>query len=72
MVEHKFLLFSYQIHLNHQYLPEMRVKIMMQSEVTVSTDFQTPNLVGSTNGKGSQIRRSMWTIGKLINGSENS
>ncbi|GMY18752.1 kinesin-like protein KIN-14L [Fagus crenata] len=24
MVEHKFLLFSYQIHLNHQYLPEMR------------------------------------------------
>uniref|UniRef100_A0A2N9HHS4 Kinesin motor domain-containing protein n=1 Tax=Fagus sylvatica TaxID=28930 RepID=A0A2N9HHS4_FAGSY len=47
------------------------VQIMMQSEVTVSTDFQTPNLIGSTNGKGSQIRRSLRTIGKLINGSEN-
>jgi hypothetical protein len=22
---------------------------MMQSEVTISTDFQTPNLIGSTN-----------------------
>ena len=46
------------------------VQNMMQSELTLSTDFQTPNLIGSANGKGSQIRRSLWTIGKLINVSE--
>uniref|UniRef100_A0A2N9IG06 Kinesin motor domain-containing protein n=1 Tax=Fagus sylvatica TaxID=28930 RepID=A0A2N9IG06_FAGSY len=51
-------------------LAKNEVQIMMQSEVTVSTDFQTPNLIGSTNGKGSQIRRSLQTIGKFINGSE--
>ena len=27
MLEHKFLLFSYQLHLNHQYLPEMRFRL---------------------------------------------
>ncbi|XAR68496.1 Minus-end-directed kinesin ATPase [Bertholletia excelsa] len=31
---------------------------------------KTPGLNGSTNGKGSQIRKSLRTIGKLINGSE--
>ena len=46
------------------------VQNMMQSELTLSTDFQTPNLIGGANGKGSQIRRSLRTIGKLINGSE--
>ncbi|KAF3957673.1 hypothetical protein CMV_017336 [Castanea mollissima] len=46
------------------------VQNMMQTELTLSTDFQTPNLIGSANGKGSQIRRSLRTIGKLINGSE--
>nr|POE46628.1 kinesin-like protein kin-14l [Quercus suber] len=46
------------------------VQNMMQSELTLSTDFQTPNLIGSANGKGSQIRRSLRTIGKLINVSE--
>ena len=51
-------------------LARNEVQIMMQSEVTVSTDFQTPNLIVSTNGKGSQIRRSLQTIGKFINGSE--
>uniref|UniRef100_A0A2N9IWA2 Kinesin motor domain-containing protein n=1 Tax=Fagus sylvatica TaxID=28930 RepID=A0A2N9IWA2_FAGSY len=51
-------------------LARNEVQIMMQSEVTVSTDFQAPNLIGSTNGKGSQIRKSLRTIGKFINGSE--
>ena len=46
------------------------VQNMMQSELILSTDFQTPNLIGGANGKGSQIRRSLWTIGKLVNGSE--
>uniref|UniRef100_A0A803P6Z4 Kinesin motor domain-containing protein n=1 Tax=Cannabis sativa TaxID=3483 RepID=A0A803P6Z4_CANSA len=44
---------------------------MMQNELTFSLDYQTPNLVASTNGKGSQIRKSLrTTIGKLINGSD--
>ncbi|GAV90061.1 Kinesin domain-containing protein, partial [Cephalotus follicularis] len=38
--------------------------IVMQSELTVATDSQI------TNGKGSHIRKSLRTIGKLINGSE--
>ncbi|MCD7448946.1 hypothetical protein HAX54_047558 [Datura stramonium] len=42
----------------------------MQSERTISSEFQTPTLISSTHGKGSQIRRSLRTIGKLINGSE--
>ncbi|XP_028761518.1 kinesin-like protein KIN-14L isoform X1 [Neltuma alba] len=40
----------------------------VRSDVAVSMDFQTPNVVSSTNGKGSQIRKSLRTIGKLING----
>ncbi|KAJ6747510.1 hypothetical protein OIU74_029882 [Salix koriyanagi] len=43
---------------------------MMQSELGVSTDSQATNLVRSTHGKGSQIRKSLRTIGKLINGSD--
>ncbi|EXC18225.1 hypothetical protein L484_003410 [Morus notabilis] len=46
------------------------VQILMQNELTISTDYQTPQVISSTNGKGSQIRRSLRTIGKLINGSE--
>ncbi|CAN0890485.1 Kinesin-like protein KIN-14L [Linum grandiflorum] len=37
------------------------VQIVMQSQVAIS---------GSVNGKGSQLRKSLRTIGKLINGSE--
>ncbi|XP_024043279.1 kinesin-like protein KIN-14L isoform X2 [Citrus sinensis] len=40
------------------------VQIEKQSELTLSTEPRT------TNGKGSQIRKSLRTIGKLINGSE--
>ncbi|XP_062117757.1 kinesin-like protein KIN-14L [Humulus lupulus] len=44
---------------------------LLQNELTFSLDYQTPNLITSTNGKGSQIRKSLrTTIGKLINGSE--
>ncbi|KAA8518156.1 hypothetical protein F0562_015630 [Nyssa sinensis] len=43
------------------------VQIMMQSELK---DSRTPILTTNTNGKGSQIRKSLRTIGKLINGSE--
>ncbi|KAK4371476.1 hypothetical protein RND71_010951 [Anisodus tanguticus] len=46
------------------------IKGGMQSERTISSEIQTPTLVSSTHGKGSQIRRSLRTIGKLINGSE--
>uniref|UniRef100_M1CLP5 Kinesin heavy chain n=1 Tax=Solanum tuberosum TaxID=4113 RepID=M1CLP5_SOLTU len=42
----------------------------MQSERTISSEVQTPSLISRTHGKGSQIRRSLRTIGKLINGSE--
>ncbi|XP_055802386.1 kinesin-like protein KIN-14L isoform X2 [Solanum dulcamara] len=45
-------------------------KAGMQSERTISSEFQTPTLISRTHGKGSQIRRSLRTIGKLINGSE--
>lgn len=45
-------------------------QIVMQSELSLPKDCQTPNLISSVNGKGSQIRRSLRTIGKLINGSE--
>ncbi|PHT47010.1 hypothetical protein T459_35628 [Capsicum annuum] len=41
----------------------------MQSNRTISSEFQKP-LTSSTHGKGSQIRRSLRTIGKLINGSD--
>lgn len=43
---------------------------MLQSELSVSNDSQTPSFVSSGNGKGSQIRKSLRAIGKLINGSE--
>nr|BAJ53207.1 JHL06B08.9 [Jatropha curcas] len=46
------------------------VEIVMQNECALPTDSQTSNLISSTNGKGSQIRKSLRTIGKLINGSE--
>ncbi|PHU16590.1 Kinesin KP1 [Capsicum chinense] len=44
-------------------------KAGMQSNRTISSEFQKP-LTSSTHGKGSQIRRSLRTIGKLINGSD--
>ncbi|XP_019223424.1 PREDICTED: kinesin-like protein KIN-14L isoform X2 [Nicotiana attenuata] len=46
------------------------IKGGMRSERTISSEFQTPTLISSTHGKGSQIRRSLRTIGKLINGSD--
>lgn len=46
------------------------VQILMESKVTLSSGYVTPNFTSSTTGKGSQIRRSLRTIGKLINGSE--
>ncbi|XP_004306197.1 PREDICTED: kinesin-4-like [Fragaria vesca subsp. vesca] len=46
------------------------IEIVMESKVGLSTGFVSPNLTSSTTGKGSQIRRSLRTIGKLINGSE--
>ncbi|PHT27391.1 Kinesin KP1 [Capsicum baccatum] len=44
-------------------------KAGMQSNRTFSSELQKP-LTSSTHGKGSQIRRSLRTIGKLINGSD--
>ncbi|KAJ1408927.1 P-loop containing nucleoside triphosphate hydrolase [Sesbania bispinosa] len=38
------------------------------SELASCTDSQTTKVTSSTNGKGSHIRRSLRTIGKLING----
>lgn len=52
---------------------QMRNKreVEMKQQLTLSIDNLTPNMVNSTNGKGSHIRRSLrTTIGKLINGSE--
>ncbi|PSS21172.1 Kinesin-like protein [Actinidia chinensis var. chinensis] len=46
------------------------VQIMMQGRSNCSTEPRTPVLTSSTNLKGSQIRKSLRTIGKLINGSE--
>lgn len=42
----------------------------IRTDTSAPTDFQTPNAISSTNSKGSQIRRSLRTIGKLINGPE--
>ncbi|PQP94889.1 hypothetical protein Pyn_04458 [Prunus yedoensis var. nudiflora] len=54
--------------------PPMRsrneVQIAMQSKLPLPADYPTPNLASSISGKGSQIRRSLRTIGKLINESE--
>ncbi|KAF3615649.1 putative cation/H(+) antiporter 28-like [Capsicum annuum] len=44
-------------------------KAGMQSNRTISSEFQKP-LSSSTHGKGSQIRRSLRTIGKPINDSD--
>ncbi|PHT42639.1 hypothetical protein CQW23_16664 [Capsicum baccatum] len=44
-------------------------KAGMQSNHTISSEFQKP-LTSSTHGKGSQIRRSLRIIEKLINGSD--
>ncbi|KAI4300804.1 hypothetical protein L6164_034138 [Bauhinia variegata] len=41
-----------------------------QGHLAPSTDFETPNVITSTNGKGSQIRKSLRTIGKFITGPE--
>ncbi|KAG6585852.1 Kinesin-like protein KIN-14L, partial [Cucurbita argyrosperma subsp. sororia] len=46
------------------------IQNQMQSDAMFPTDAQTPNLNSTASGKGSRIRRSMRTIGKLINGSE--
>lgn len=40
----------------------------MHSDLAINTHSQTTKVVNSTNGKGSQIRRSLRSIGKLING----
>ncbi|KAG6640944.1 hypothetical protein CIPAW_09G039400 [Carya illinoinensis] len=50
-------------------LTRNEVQVVIQGP-SLSKESQTPNLISSTNGKGSQIRRSLRTIGKLINGSE--
>ncbi|PHT54517.1 Kinesin KP1 [Capsicum baccatum] len=44
-------------------------KAGMQSNCTISSEFLKP-LTRSTHGMGSQLRRSLRTIGKLINGSD--
>ncbi|XP_038883464.1 kinesin-like protein KIN-14L isoform X2 [Benincasa hispida] len=46
------------------------IQNQMQNVAMFSVDAQTPNMMSTTSGKGSRIRRSMRTIGKLINGSE--
>ncbi|GMP86779.1 hypothetical protein CsSME_00039428 [Camellia sinensis var. sinensis] len=45
------------------------VHIMMHSESNCSTEPRTPGLTSNANGKASHIRKSLQTIGKLINGS---
>ncbi|KAK9289316.1 hypothetical protein L1049_007471 [Liquidambar formosana] len=45
-------------------------KVVMRNELSLTTDSKAPSLISSTSGKGSQIRRSLRSIGKLINGSE--
>ncbi|KAF8396181.1 hypothetical protein HHK36_017794 [Tetracentron sinense] len=52
-------------------LAQNEVPIVMQTELGFSNNSQTPSLYSSsTRKKGSQIRKSLQTIGKLINGSE--
>ncbi|XP_031740187.1 kinesin-like protein KIN-14L isoform X3 [Cucumis sativus] len=46
------------------------IQNQMQSDMMFSANGQTPNMTSTVSGKGSRIRRSMRTIGKLINGSE--
>ncbi|OVA20862.1 Calponin homology domain [Macleaya cordata] len=45
-------------------------QIVTPNDFGLSTKYQTPNVVSTTSRKGSQIRKSLQTIGKLINGSE--
>ncbi|CAL5351916.1 unnamed protein product [Camellia sinensis] len=45
------------------------VHIMMHGESNFSTEPRTPGLTSNANGKASHIRKSLRTIGKLINGS---
>uniref|UniRef100_A0A803P6Z3 Uncharacterized protein n=1 Tax=Cannabis sativa TaxID=3483 RepID=A0A803P6Z3_CANSA len=69
-VEHRFLPSTAKTP-ESQTRSKIEFQNMMQNELTFSLDYQTPNLVASTNGKGSQIRKSLrTTIGKLINGSD--
>ncbi|XP_057438063.1 kinesin-like protein KIN-14L isoform X2 [Lotus japonicus] len=49
-------------------LDENNAHRAVPSELGCCTDSQPTKVNGSTNGKGSQIRRSLRTIGKLING----
>ncbi|XP_050382537.1 kinesin-like protein KIN-14L [Argentina anserina] len=46
------------------------IQSVTESKAGLSMGFVTPTLTSSTTRKGSQIRRSLRTIGKLINGSE--
>ncbi|CAK9319575.1 unnamed protein product [Citrullus colocynthis] len=46
------------------------IQNQMRSNAMFSSDAQTPSIMSTTSGKGSRIRRSMRTIGKLINGAE--
>ncbi|KAE9590717.1 putative minus-end-directed kinesin ATPase [Lupinus albus] len=57
--------------------PEPRVIDRNDADKSVPSDLpafcndsQTTKVIGSTNGKGSNIRRSLRTIGKLINGTD--
>ncbi|KAJ8755572.1 hypothetical protein K2173_022151 [Erythroxylum novogranatense] len=47
-----------------------QIQFLFQSELSVPTDTRVCNLSDSANGKGSQIRKSLRTIGKLVNGSD--
>ncbi|KAL2501762.1 P-loop nucleoside triphosphate hydrolase superfamily protein with CH (Calponin-like proteiny) domain [Forsythia ovata] len=46
------------------------VQRSLQNDSSIYSEFQTPCSTSSTYGKGSQIRKSLRSIGKLINGSE--
>ncbi|GAB2267044.1 hypothetical protein Dimus_002027 [Dionaea muscipula] len=45
-------------------------EIAMDGDFNIGNDLQTPGAIRSTHGKGSQIKKSLRTIGKLINGSD--
>ncbi|XP_022873467.1 kinesin-like protein KIN-14L isoform X2 [Olea europaea var. sylvestris] len=46
------------------------VQRLQQNEISIYSEIQTPCSTNITHGKGSQIRKSLRSIGKLINGSE--
>jgi len=50
--------------------PHDELRQFVDPGLKAPVDSQTPAAAKSTNGKGSQIRKSLRTIGKLINGSE--